>query len=141
VFSDIFAWAAPTFDLTTGGEAIGAGPLGQRRLLQGARRAGAHRLHLTTADDRRCAAPSAVLSYGFGSEHAGSPPLAIAARSCSTATPSTSSVSRRRASSVSKSAELDVAVPLCAEPFSRRPHGDGQEGRLVPRALGRLKPA
>ena len=106
VFSDAFAWSAPTFDLTTGGEAryaqglwVSGGffnGLGVRALIGRT---------LTAADDRRgCAAPPAVLATDSGSGSTAVVRRSSAARSRSTATRSTSSASRQPVSSASRSA-------------------------------------
>ena len=145
VFSDAFAWSAPTFDLTTGGEAryaqglwVSGGffnGLGVRALIGRT---------LTAADDRRgCAAPPAVLGYGFWQrEYGGSP--SVIGRTITLDGHAFDIVGVTPASffGVEVGRTFDVAVPLCAEPFSR-----GALSAMDKRnvwflgAMGRLKPA
>ena len=76
VFSEAFAWSAPTFDLTTGSEARYAQGLWvSGDFFKGLGVPALIGRTLTTADDQRgCAAPPAVLSYGFWQrEYGGSP--------------------------------------------------------------------
>jgi len=144
VFSEIFAWAAPTFDLTTGGEARSAQGLWvSGDFFKGLGVPALVGRTLTTVDDRRgCAAPSAVLSHGFWQrEYAGSP--SAIGRSIMLDGHSFDIVGVMPASffGVEVGRAFDVAVPLCAEPFSR--------GALTAMdkkdvwflgAMGRLKP-
>jgi hypothetical protein len=144
VFTEAFAWSAPTFDLTTGGEARHAQGLWvSGDFFSGLGVPALIGRTLTAADDRRgCAAPPAVLSYGFWQrEYAGSP--AVIGRSITLdghpfdivgVTPATFF-------GVEVGRAFDVAVPLCAEPFSR-----GARTAMEKRdvwflgAMGRLKP-
>jgi hypothetical protein len=101
VFSEIFAWAAPTFDLTTGGEARSA----QGLWVSGDFFKGLGVAALIGRTQKTASTPAARRRS--------------AARSCSTATPSTSSGSRRRASSVSKSAAPSTSPCRCVPSRSR----------------------
>ena len=121
-FSGVFAWGVNAFNLTTGGEAryaqglwvsgdffstLGVTPLLGRTL--------------TPDDDRRgCAAPPAVIGYGFWQREFGGSPSAIgrslrldghAFDIVGVTPPSFFGVEVGRA--------FDVVVPLCAEPLSR----------------------
>jgi putative ABC transport system permease protein len=144
VFSDVFAWNAPTFDLTTGGEARYAQGLWvSGDFFKGLGVPALIGRTLTAGDDRRgCAAPPAVLGYGFWQrEYAGSP--SVIGRSITLDGHSFDIVGVTPASffGVEVGRAFDVAVPLCAEPFSR--------GALTAMekkdvwflgAMGRLKP-
>jgi putative ABC transport system permease protein len=144
VFAEVFAWSAPTFDLTAGGEARTAQGLWvSGDFFKGLGVPALIGRTLTTADDRRgCAAPSAVLSYGFWQrEYAGSP--SALGRSIMLDGHSFDIVGVTPASffGVEVGRAFDVAVPLCAEPFSR-----GALTALEKKdvwflgAMGRLKP-
>jgi putative ABC transport system permease protein len=144
VFSDVFAWSAPTFDLTTGGEA---------RTAQGLwvggdffRALGVPALvgrTLTAADDRQgCAAPPAVLGYGFWQREYGGSPSAIGRSIMLDGHPfDIVGVAPAEFFGVEVGRSFDVAVPLCAEPFSR-----GARSALAKNdvwflgVIGRLKP-
>src|SRR3989441_2754906 len=67
VFTEVFAWSAPAFDLTTGGEARPAQGLWvSGDFFRGLGVPALIGRTLTAEDDRRgCAAPPAVLGYGF----------------------------------------------------------------------------
>ena len=144
VFSEAFAWSSPTFDLTTGGEARYAqglwvsgdffNGLGVPALIGRV---------LTSADDRRgCGAPSAVLGYGFWQrEYAGSP--SVIGRSIMLDGHSFDIVGVTPASffGVEVGRSFDVAVPLCAEPFSRGALTAMEKKDVwFLAAMGRLKP-
>src|SRR5947209_2260274 len=76
VFTEAFAWSAPLFDLTTGGEARAAQGLWvSGDFFKGLGVPALIGRTLVASDDQRgCAAPPAVLSYGFWQrEYAGSP--------------------------------------------------------------------
>jgi putative ABC transport system permease protein len=144
VFTEVFAWSAPTFDLTTGGaarEAQGLWVSGD--FFKGLGVPALIGRTLTSADDRRgCAAPPAVLSYGFWQrEYAGSP--AIIGRSITLDGHPFDIVGVTPASffGVEVGRTFDVAVPLCAEPFSRgaRTAMDKRDVWFLG-AMGRLKP-
>jgi putative ABC transport system permease protein len=121
-FSSAMAWSSPTFNLTSGGEA---------RYAQGLWVSGdffstlgvsalAGRV-ITAADDRRgCAAPPAVISYGFWQREYGGSPAAIG-RSVMLDGHSyeIGGVTPPGFFGVEVGRAFDVAIPLCAEPFSR----------------------
>ncbi|MGH9141338.1 MAG: ABC transporter permease [Vicinamibacterales bacterium] len=122
VFTDVFAWSAPTFNLATGGEARDAQGLWvSGDFFAGLGVSALIGRTLTTDDDRRgCAAPPAVLSYGFWQrEYAGSP--SVIGRSIMLDGHPFDIVGVTPASffGVEVGRAFDVAVPLCAEPFSR----------------------
>lgn len=144
VFAEMFAWSAPTFDLTSGGEARYAQGLWvSGDFFKGLGVPALVGRTLTADDDRRgCAAPPAVLSYGFWQrEYAGSP--SAIGRSIMLDGHSFDIVGVTPASffGVEVGRTFDVAVPLCAEPFSR-----GVRTALQAKdvwflgAMGRLKP-
>jgi len=144
VFTEAFAWSAPTFDLTTGGEARYAQGLWvSGDFFSGLGVPALIGRTLTTADDRRgCAAPPAVLSYGFWQrEYAGS--AAVLGRSITLDGHPFDIVGVTPASffGVEVGRAFDVAVPLCAEPFSRdvRTAMDQKDVWFLA-AMGRLKP-
>ena len=121
-FSNAFVWSAVGFNLTNGGEAryasglwvsgdffntLGVTPVVGRLL--------------TPDDDRRgCAAPPAVISYGFWQREYGGNPSAIG-RSVMLDGHAYDIVGVSPASffGVEVGRTFDVAVPLCAEPLSR----------------------
>jgi putative ABC transport system permease protein len=144
VFTEMFAWSAPTFDLTTGGEARYAQGLWvSGDFFAGLGVAALLGRTLTPADDRRgCAAPPAVLSYGFWQrEYAGSP--SAIGRSILLDGHAFDIVGVTPASffGVEVGRAFDVAVPLCAEPISRgaRTAMDKKDVWFLG-AMGRLKP-
>jgi putative ABC transport system permease protein len=121
-FSGVFAWGNSAFNLTTGGEAryaqglwvsgdffntLGVPPLVGRTF--------------TPDDDRRgCAAPPAVISYGFWQREYGGSPSAIG-RSVLLDGHAYDIVGVTPASffGVEVGRSFDVAVPICAEALSR----------------------
>ena len=143
-FSSVFAWDSPAFELSAGGESRTAEGLWvsgdffqalEVRPLLGR--------VLASADDRRgCAAPPAVISYGFWQREYGGDPSALG-RSLildghsydivGVTPPDFFGVEVGRA--------YDVAVPLCAEPFTRGARSvlDKTDGWSLA-AIGRLKP-
>src|SRR5256885_2864816 len=143
-FSRAFAWSTVSFELASGGETRPAAglrvsgeffdTLGVPALLGRV---------LTASDDRPgCAAPAAVVSYGFWQrEYAGSP--SAIGRSLMLDSHSYDIVGVTPASffGVEVGRTFDVAVPLCAEPL-----GAGEDSFLDKRdvwflgAMGRLKP-
>ena len=143
-FSSALAWSGAAFNLTTGGEA---------RYAQGLWVSGdffntlgvpalAGRI-FTAADDRRgCAAPPAVISYGFWQrEYAGNP--AAIGRSLMLNGHSYDIVGVTPPSffGVEVGRAYDVAVPLCAEPLSRAERsGLDKNDVWFLAAFGRLKP-
>jgi putative ABC transport system permease protein len=120
-FSSAFAWGGRPFDLTTGGEARYATGLwvsGDFFTTLGVR-AIAGRV-LTTADDRRgCAAPPAVISYGFWQrEYAGSPSAIGRSLMLDGQGYDIVGVTPPAFFGVEVGRTYDVAVPLCAERLS-----------------------
>jgi len=144
VFRDVFAWSAPTFDLTTGGEArIAQGLWVSGDFFKGLGVPALIGRTITSDDDRRgCATPPAVVSYGFWQrEYAGSP--TALGRTIMLDGHSFDIVGVAPASffGVEVGRSFDVAVPLCAEPFSRgtRSAMDKKDVWFLG-AMGRLKP-
>jgi predicted permease len=143
-FSNVFAWGAPEFDLSTGGES---------RPVDGLWVSGEffHTLEvppllgrvLTPADDRRgCAAPPAVISYGFWQREYGGSASAIGRAITLDGNPfEIVGITPPGFFGVEIGRHFDVAVPLCAEPLSRglRSYLDKNDGWFLA-AIGRLKP-
>ena len=143
-FSNAFVWSANGFNLTAGGEArfasglwvsgdffstLGVTPVVGRLL--------------NPEDDRRsCAAPPAVISYGFWQREYGGNPSAVG-RSVMLDGHAYDIVGVSPASffGVEVGRTFDVAVPLCAEPLSRgaRTLMDKPDGWFLA-MFGRLKP-
>jgi putative ABC transport system permease protein len=144
VFTDAFAWHAPEFDLTTGGEARNAQGLWvSGDFFNGLGVPALIGRTLTAADDRRgCASPPAVLGYGFWQrEYAGRP--SVLGRSITLDGHSFEIVGVTPASffGVEVGRSFDVAVPLCAEPFSRGARsGLDKKDVWFLGGMGRLKP-
>jgi predicted permease len=144
VFSEAFAWSSPGFDLTTGGEARTAQGLWvSGDFFKGVGVPALLGRTLTAEDDHRgCAAPPAVLGYGFWQREYGGSPSAIG-RSITLDGHPYDIVGVTPASffGVEVGRTFDVAVPLCAEPFTR-----GALSALDKKdvwflgAIGRLKP-
>src|SRR5438132_1431490 len=144
VFTEVFAWSAPTFDLTTGGEARPAQGLWvSGDFFKGLGVPALVGRSLTADDDRRgCASPPAVLSYGFWQrEYAGSPaaigrPIMLDGHAFDIV-----GVTPASFFGVEVGRTFDVAVPLCAEPFSRgsRTAMDKKDVWFLG-AMGRVKP-
>ena len=135
---------APTdFDLTTGGEARYANGLwvsGDFFTTLGVP-AIIGRM-LTAADDRRgCAAPPAVLGYGFWQREYGGSPSAVG-RQIMLDGHAYDIVGVTPASffGVEVGRAFDVAVPLCAEPFTRGARSRSTKDVWFLGAMGRLKP-
>jgi putative ABC transport system permease protein len=143
-FSGVFAWSTPNFELSAGGESRRA----QGLWVSGDffRTLDVHpfigRL-LTAADDARgCPAPPVVISYGFWQrEYGGSPsalgrPLTIDGHAYDVV-----GVMPSGFFGVEVGRAIDVAVPLCAEPFSlgARSALDRKDAWFLG-AIGRLKP-
>jgi predicted permease len=144
VFTEAFVWSAPLFDLTTGGEARPAQGLWvSGDFFKGLGVPALIGRTLTTADDRRgCAAPPAVLSYGFWQrEYAGSPSAIGRAIMLDGHSFDIVGVTPASFFGVEVGRTFDVAVPLCAEPFSRgaRTAMDKKDVWFLG-AMGRLKP-
>jgi putative ABC transport system permease protein len=143
-FSSALAWSGAAFNLTTGGEA---------RYAQGLWVSGdffstlgvpalAGRV-LTAADDRRgCAAPPAVVSYGFWQrEFAGNPAAIGRSLMLNGHSYDIVGVTPRSFFGVEVGRAYDVAVPLCAEPLSRGERsGMDKSDVWFLAAFGRLKP-
>ncbi|HYM24402.1 MAG TPA: ABC transporter permease [Vicinamibacterales bacterium] len=121
-FSSAFAWSSVGFNLTSGGEA---------RFAQGLWVSGDffNTLHvpaligrtLTLEDDRRgCAAPPAVLSYGFWQSEFGGMPAAVGRTLMLDGNAyAIVGVTPPGFFGVEVGRTFDVAVPLCAEPLTR----------------------
>jgi putative ABC transport system permease protein len=143
-FSGLFAWGSPDFELSAGGESHEAQGLWVSgdffRVLEVRPLLGRV---LTTADDRRgCAAPPAVISYGFWQREYGGNASALgrtlnldghAYDIVGVTPPGFFGPEVGRA--------FDVAVPLCAEPLTRgaRTALDRNDAWFLG-AIGRLKP-
>src|SRR5262249_649268 len=124
VFTDVFAWNAPTFDLTTGGEARSAPRLWvSGDFFKGLAGPALIGRTLTAADDRRgCAAPPAVLGYGFWQREYGGSPSVIGKTIVLDGHPyDIVGVTPASFFGVEVGRTFDVAVPLCAEPLSQGP--------------------
>ena len=143
VFSEAFAWSAPTFDLTTGGEARYAQGLWvSGDFFKGLGVPALIGRTLTAADDRRgCASPPAVLSYAFWQrEYAGSASVVGATITLDGHSFDIVGVTPASFFGVEVGRSFDVAVPLCAEPVSRgaRTAMDKKDVWFLG-AMGRLK--
>ncbi len=143
-FSDLFAWSGAQFNLTSGGEARYANGLWVSGGFFDTLRVPAiiGRV-LTPADDRRgCAAPAAVISYGFWQREFAGSPSAIG-RSLTLDGHAYDIVGITPASffGVEVGRTFDVAVPLCAEPLTRGDRSvlDKQDVWFLA-VMGRLKP-
>ena len=144
VFSSVFAWSGVGFDLTTSGEARTAQGLWvSGDFFNGLGVPALIGRTLTADDDRRgCAAPAAVLGYGFWQHEYGGDP-SVVGRSITLDGHPFAIVGVTPASffGVEVGRAFDVAVPLCAEPISR-----GSRSALDKKAvwflgaMGRLKP-
>jgi putative ABC transport system permease protein len=142
-FSDLFAWGTPNFELTTGGiSRIAAGlwvsgdfftTLDVHPLIG--------RL-LTASDDYRgCAAPAAVISYGFWQqEYAGN--VSVLGRTLTLDRHAYEIVGVTPADffGVEVGRTFDVAIPLCAEPNTIRPSNLDRRDNWFLASMGRLKP-
>jgi putative ABC transport system permease protein len=144
VFSDAFAWSGFGFDLTMSGEARTAQGLWvSGDFFKGLGVPALLGRTLTAADDRRgCAAPPAVLGYGFWQREYGGDP-SIVGRSITLDGHPFGIVGVTPASffGVEVGRAFDVAVPLCAEPISRgaRTALDKKDTWFLA-AIGRLRP-
>jgi putative ABC transport system permease protein len=144
VFSDAFAWASPGFDLTTGGEARTAQGLWvSGDFFKGLGVPALVGRTLSADDDRRgCTAPPAVLGYGFWQREYGGSGSAIGRTITLDGHPfDIVGVTPASFFGVEVGRSFDVAVPLCAEPFSRgvRTAMDKRDVWFLG-AMGRLKP-
>ena len=143
-FSSVFAWSNAGFDLTTGGEARTAmGLWVSGEFFSGLGVPALIGRTLTAADDRRgCAAPPAVISYGFWQrEYAGSPSAIGRAIVLDGHPFDIVGVTPASFFGVEVGRNFDVAVPLCAEPFTRGALSllNRRDGWFLG-AMGRLKP-
>jgi len=122
VFAEVFAWNGVGFDLTTSGEARTAQGLWvSGDFFKGLGVPSLVGRTLTADDDRRgCAAPPAVLGYGFWQREYGGDP-SIVGRTITLDGHPFGIVGVTPASffGVEVGRAFDVAVPLCAEPISR----------------------
>ena len=143
-FSSVFAWGTPEFDLSSGGESRPADGLWvsgeffntlEVRPVLGRM--------FTAADDRRgCAAPPAVISYGFWQREYGGSPSALGRTLTLDGYPyEIVGVTPPTFFGVEVGRSYDVAVPLCAEPLTRgtRSYLDRKDAWFLA-AIGRLKP-
>src|SRR5262245_61377394 len=144
VFSGVFAWSSPEFDLSSGGESRPANglwvsgnffdTLGVKPVLGRV---------IAADDDRRgCASPPAVISYGFWQrEYAGSPAVIGRSLTLDGAPYTVVGVTPPAFFGVEVGRAFDVAVPLCAEAIARgaRSWLDRKDGWFLA-AIGRLKP-
>jgi len=144
VFSSAMAWSGAPFNLTAGGEA---------RYAQGLWVSGdffatlgvpalAGRVLATTDDQRGCAAPPAVISYGFWQrEFAGSPGAIGRNLMLNGHSYEIVGVTPPAFFGVEVGKAYDVAIPLCAEPLSRGERsGLDKSDVWFLAAFGRLKP-
>jgi putative ABC transport system permease protein len=143
-FSSAFVWGGKGFDLTTGGEARYASGLWVSgdffATLDVPAVAGRV---LTAADDRRgCAAPPAVISYGFWQrEYAGSPSAIGRSLMLDGHSYDIVGITPPAFFGVEVGRNFDVAVPLCAEPLSRGERsGLDKPDTWFLGSFGRLKP-
>ncbi|HEX3703927.1 MAG TPA: ABC transporter permease [Vicinamibacterales bacterium] len=143
-FSNLFAWSGAQFNLTSGGEARYANGLWVSGDFFDTLRvpAVAGRV-LTAADDRRgCAAPGAVISYGFWQREFAGNPAAVGQSLTLDGHPyDIVGVTPASFFGVEVGRTFDVAVPLCAEPLSRGERsGLDKPDVWFLAAIGRLKP-
>jgi predicted permease len=143
-FSGVFAWSSTTFELSSGGESRKADGLWAGGDLFGT--LGVHAFIgrvLTAADDRRgCAAPPAVVSYGFWQREFGGDPSALGRGLTIDGHPyDIVGVTPAEFFGVEIGRTFDVAVPLCAEALSLGVHTwlDRRDAWFLG-AMGRLKP-
>ena len=143
VFSGLAAWGATRLNMADGGEArLAAGIWVNGEFFE--------TLHvrpligrlLTAADDRRgCAAPPAVVSYGFWQRELGGQasalgrPLRLEGHEYEIV-----GVMPPQFFGLEVGRTFDVALPLCAEPLTRDPSGLDQPDVWFLAAFGRLKP-
>src|SRR5262245_3874900 len=144
VFSGVFAWSSPEFDLSSGGESRPANglwvsgnffdTLGVKPVLGRV---------IAADDDRRgCASPPAVISYGFWQrEYAGSPAVIGRSLTLDGSPYTVVGITPPWFFGVEVGRAFDVAVPLCAEAITRgaRSWLDRKDGWFLA-AIGRLKP-
>ena len=144
-FSTVFAWATPEFELSSGGasrRADGLWVTGEFFSTLGVQpRLG--RL-IGAADDRRaCGAPPAVISDAFWQrEYGGSPSVLGQTITLDNHAYEIVGITPPGFFGVEVGYTFDVAVPLCAEPFTRGRERSGLDRRdaWFLAAMGRLKP-
>jgi len=142
-FSSLFAWGTPNFELSSGGISRTAAGLWVSgdffRTLDVRPLIG--RL-LAAPDDRRgCAAPPAVISYGFWQqEYGGSPSVLGRSLMLDGHAYDIVGVTPREFFGVEVGRAFDVVVPLCAEPFSRRQSSLDTKSNWFLAVIGRLRP-
>ena len=144
-FASLFAWSTLDFELSSGGPSRQADGLwvSGEFFSTLALRPVVGRL-LTAADDQRgCAAPPAVISYGFWQREFGGAVSALGRSVILDGHPyEIVGVTPAEFFGVEVGHSFDVAVPLCAEPFSRtgaRTNLDRRDSWFLA-AIGRLKP-
>jgi putative ABC transport system permease protein len=143
-FASTWVWSNNSFNLTTGGEARNAQGLWvSGDFFTGLGVPALVGRVLAASDDRRgCAAPGAVLGYGFWQREYGGDPSAVG-RSITLDGHPYDIVGVTPASffGVEVGRAFDVAVPLCAEPFTRgaRTALDKRDVWFLA-AMGRLRP-
>jgi len=142
-FSGVFAWGSTGFELSAGGESREAEGLWVSgdyfRTLDVQPAIG--RLLVADDDRRGCAAPPAVISYGFWQrEYGGSRSAVGRAISLDGHSYDIVGVTPPSFFGVEVGRSFDIAVPLCAEPYSRSPRSslDRKDGWFLA-AIGRLK--
>ena len=142
-FSSLFAWGTPNFELTAGGvtrTAAGLWVSGDFFTTLDV-----HPLIgrlLTASDDRRgCAAPAAVISYGFWQqEYGGSPSVLGRALTLDRYPYEIVGVTPPDFFGVEVGRTFDVAVPLCAEPHTIPISNLDRKDNWFLAAMGRLNP-
>jgi predicted permease len=143
-FSGVFAWGSTAFELSAGGESREAEGLwvsGDYFRTLGVQPV-IGRLLVADDDRRGCAAPAAVISYGFWQrEYGGSRSAVGRAISLDGYSYDIVGVTPPSFFGVEVGRSYDVAVPLCAEPYSRglRSSLDRKEAWFLA-VMGRLKP-
>jgi predicted permease len=143
-FSSVFAWDAPAFELSAGGESrLAAGHWVSGDFFRTLDVRAVIGRVLTPADDRRgCAAPPAVIGYGFWQREYGGSPSALGRTLTLDGHPyDIVGVTPPDFFGAEVGRTYDVAIPLCAEPFSRGAHSTlDQKDAWLLAVIGRLKP-
>jgi predicted permease len=142
-FSGTFAWSSPTFELSAGGASRKAqGMWVSRGFFETLEVRPVLGRLLTAADDRTgCAAPPAVISYGFWQREYGGSPSALGQRlTLDGHAVDIVGVTPPAFFGVEVGRAFDVALPLCAEPFTMRPSWLPRTDAWFLGAMGRLKP-
>ena len=143
-FSTVFVWGSPQFDLSTGGESRPAEGLwvsGDFFTTLGIH-AALGRVLVADDDRRGCGAPPAVISYGFWQREYGGAQSALGRTLTLDGHPyEIAGVTPPGVFGVEVGHAYDVAVPLCAEPFTRGVRtGLDRKDMWFLAAIGRLKP-